>query len=624
MLSLLRSKRSNMLAWLLLVPLIIGLAGFGISDMLTGGFSTTVAEVGERTISAETYARALSRELRGASEQAGRQVTMAEARSLGLDRSVLSTLTRRAALEAEAERLGFMASEDAVAAEIAAIPAFRGPDGAFSRDQARLVLGNAGVTERELAEDTRAGLARGLIEAAVAGDMTLPPALLSTILTHRLETRSLRALRFDPERFGGVPEEPTAEELAAHHAAEAARFTLPETRVVTHALIDPAALAAGIEVPEAEIRARYDERIASFRTPERRSVSRLTFPSAEEAEAAKARIAAGEATLAALAAERGFTEANIALGEVTAAGLGTAEAAAVFGLPAPGLAGPVATDLGPALFEVHAILAATETPFEAAREGLRAELALTQARDLAAAKATQVEDLIAGGARIEEIAKEAGLAVGRLEVPLTGPAEGLAADPKLRALIFGAKVGTELDIAETSAGLRIALRVDEVRPERLPPVEEIAGAVRADLVLQRKRVAAEAAAASVLAAIRAGVGFEEAAARLGLAPVTAGPVRRDQAPPGLPAALLPLLFAAAPGEIVTASDAGGTVLAELTGIASFDPLTPENSQIAGLYQQTLDQSYAADIALYHAIAVEARQGVRVVPATIEATLSQIP
>jgi peptidyl-prolyl cis-trans isomerase D len=46
----------------------------------------------------------------------------------------------------------------------------------------------------------------------------------------------------------------------------------------------------------------------------------------------------------------------------------------------PGIAGPLPSEFGPALYRINAILAATETTFEEARETLKPELAADAAR----------------------------------------------------------------------------------------------------------------------------------------------------------------------------------------------------------------------------------------------------
>src|SRR5690606_26513793 len=97
-------------------------------------------------------------------------------------------------------------------------------------------------------------------------------------------------------------------------------------------------------------------RAAEYHQPERRLVERLVFATEDEAKAALDAIAKGETDFETLVTERGLTLDDINLDEVTRDSFGTAAGDAVFALAEPGLAGPVMTDLGPAIFRVNAIL----------------------------------------------------------------------------------------------------------------------------------------------------------------------------------------------------------------------------------------------------------------------------
>ncbi len=103
MLNAFRTKRSNILVWVLMVMLIVGLAGFGIG--VSGGLGNQdVAQVGDQSVTAEEYGRALDQELRSISGQLGRTLPMSEARQYGIDRMVLARLVNDATLDAEAAR----------------------------------------------------------------------------------------------------------------------------------------------------------------------------------------------------------------------------------------------------------------------------------------------------------------------------------------------------------------------------------------------------------------------------------------------------------------------------------------------------------------------------------------
>ena len=102
MLGSFRNRRAGVLIWALLVALVIGLAGFGIGAG-RGISSQNIARVGDEPITSEDYVRAMQQELRTLTQQAGRQLTMTEARQYGVDNMVLARLVNDAALDDEAD-----------------------------------------------------------------------------------------------------------------------------------------------------------------------------------------------------------------------------------------------------------------------------------------------------------------------------------------------------------------------------------------------------------------------------------------------------------------------------------------------------------------------------------------
>ena len=88
---------SRTVVWIIVGLLIVGLAGFGATSFT--GSVRTVGKVGNEWISVDDYARELQREMRAVEAQTGQPLTMAEARSLGIDQVVLSRLVQLAALD---------------------------------------------------------------------------------------------------------------------------------------------------------------------------------------------------------------------------------------------------------------------------------------------------------------------------------------------------------------------------------------------------------------------------------------------------------------------------------------------------------------------------------------------
>ncbi len=621
MLTMFRASRSNVIVWILLGLLIVGLAGFGITT--GGGGGRTVAQVGDARIEADTLARALDQELSAISRQIGRTLPMSEARQFGVDRMVLARLINDATLDDEAARLGLSTGDATVQRMVMATPAFRGTDGTFDRAAYGFALERTGMTPAEFETLLRAEATRELIAGSVQGAARMPETAATTILDYIGETRRIAWIELGADLLADPVPAPDAAALEAFHAENAARYTRPETRRITYALLDPAALAATIELTDAELRAAYEAERGRFDIPERRILDRIGFATTEEAAAARARIEAGEADFDAIAAERGLGPDAIDLGEQTRADLSPEAGEAVFAAPEPGVVGPAATPLGPSLFRINAILAASVTPFEAAREDLEAELALEAARAQVADAAAPVEDLIAGGARLEEVAAETEFELGTLalDAATTG---GLADDAAFREAAEAAEPGVETDLVELASGGLAALRVDAVEPPALIPLEEVRGQVAADWTAAETARLLQARAEEFAAEIEGGLTLADVAARLGREVQTAGPLGRADLLPEAPAGLVEAAFAAPPQVMVVRSEPGRSVLAQVAEVIPFAADTPQTEALETQVTEEIRMMAAEDILSSFVQALQLEAGVSVNQELFEQVLAQFP
>lgn len=622
MLGSFRKGRANVLIWALMGALIVGLAGFGIG--VGGGAGTsTVAQVGDRAVSSDDYVRALQQELRAYGQQLGREMPMSEARSYGIDRQVLGRLINDAALDEEAARLGLSAGDDAVRAQVMATEAFRGADGNFSRDAYTYALERINMRPAAFEELLRLEAARELVAGSLQGAAGMPPSAAGTVLAFLGEQRAFDWIRLDAGQLAAPVPAPTEADLQAEYDAHPDRYTRPETRRITYAAVTPASLAATIDIPEADLRAAYDAARASYETPERRVSDRIGFGTAEEAAAAKARLDAGEITFDALAAERGLAPADIDQGFVTAARLSGPARDAVFGATGPGIVGPVETPLGPSLYRINAILAATTTPFEEARADLAGTQATAEAEKRIQADTARIDDLVAGGATAEEVADETVLDLGTLSLD-AGTKGGLADDPAFRQAALGADTGIETDpIALADGGLAV-IRVDGVDPPALLPLAEVRDRVAADWTAARTADALATVADGYARELDGGLAFAALAERLGR-PVQAVPaLTRGDTAPGAPPELVADVFAAAPAGTVVRRDGDGVILARVGEVTPFDPSAADNAAVVTQVAQQLDRQAADDVLTLFTAAIRDGAGVSVNQALVDSTLARFP
>ena len=380
-------KAGNAALWIILLLLIFGLAGFGLSDF--GASARTVAKVGDREINVQQFMRALDAQQRQYQQLTGQSLTLEQIQATGLDRAALGQLVRDAALENAAANAGISVGDEVVSQEVLNQPGFQGGSG-FDRGIYEQALRRAGLTVRDFEEQIRASTASALLQQSVLGGVETPGIFVDTLFNYALENRDVTWARLSAGDLVEPVAEPTEEDLRAFYEENPGPFTLGETRVIDYAWLSPDDVAGEIEVDEDQLRQLYEDNIGEFVVPERRLVERLVFQTEDEASAALARIESGEASFEDLVDERGLSLADIDMGDVEADDLDAA-AEDVFALTEPGVVGPAPSPFGPALYRVNAILAAQETTFAQARGDLEEEAAADRARRIINDRITEVQ-----------------------------------------------------------------------------------------------------------------------------------------------------------------------------------------------------------------------------------------
>ena len=609
---------SKVAVWIILLLLIVGLTGFGVQNF--GGSIKSIGKVGDTEIDINRYARELDQEMRALRAQAGQNITFADAQAAGIDRVVLQRLIGTVAMENEAARIGISAGDGEVQRRVLSTPAFQNASGQFDRSVYQFTLEQVGMSPATYEELLRTETARNLLEGAIAGGVVAPGTYAQVIIDYLGEQRSFSWLRLDGSAVTTPLPEPDEAALKAFYEENTDAFMLPETRKITYAWLTPDMLIDRIEVDEETLRAIYAERSAEFNVPERRVVDRLVFVDEEEAARAMEELASGATTFNDLVAARSLTLDDVSLGEVTAEDLFGAEGEAVFGAGGPGLVGPVETDIGPALFRINAILYARSTPFEEVRDQLRAEYAAERARRMLADQITELEDLLAGGATLEELAAETDLELGRIDWT-EGSTEGIAAYAAFAEAARQAAPEDYPEILPLDDGGLFALRLDELVEAHPQPFEEARDRVVAlwEAAEMQKILRAEAEALREKIAAGAPIGT------LGYPVTVETGLARDAFIEGTPPDFVANVFALEKvGESAIAEDTGAVFLAQLTEIRPADRESPEAQQIAAAVREATVQSLSQDTLTMFIRAVQNRAGISINQAAINAVHAQFP
>ncbi len=604
------SSISKTAVWILLGLLILGLGGFGVTN-LSGGVSP-VGYVGDEEIPIDEYARQLQQEIRAVEAQTGEPLPFPQAQAMGLDRAVLGRLITTTALDHEAGQLGLSIGDDNLARQITEIPAFQGPDGSFDREAYQFALDRAGLTESRFEEQLRKETARTLLQAALVRGTRMPDTFADTIMTYAAERRNFSFIRLDQADLENPLPMPTEDELRSYYQANLPRFTTPEMKTITYAWLSPEMVVDQIDVPEDQLRAEYEKRAAEYNTPERRLVERLAFSDAAAAEAAKASVEAGETSFEALVQERGLDLADVDMGDVTRGALSGA-ADAVFGAEVGAVVGPFDSSLGPVLYRVNGVLEAQETPFEEVEAELRDDLAMDRARRLIESRLTEIDGLLAGGATLEELEAEAGMEVKQIDW-FRESGVGPANYESFRQAAQAVTTEDFPQIEEMEDGGIFALRLDGIVEPRVQPFEDVRSSVLAGWQSAETDRRLTEQAQALIPQLSEG----RAMTSLGYDVREEQEITRGAFIMGTPPNFLDQVFRMEPGELRVIGGLGAVYLVRLDDILPPDMDTPE---VAALQQQIAEQArqgLAQDLFQAYATDIQSRAGLQLDQAALNA------
>ena len=606
---------SKTFVWIIIGLAMLGLGGFGASNL--SGTIRTIGTVGDKHIDVGEYARQLGQEIRAVEAQTGEQLPFSRAQEIGLDQAVLGRLISERALDHEAAVLGLSIGDEALRDQIVDIPAFQGISGSFDREAYTFSLERNGTSESEFETRLREETARTLLQGAMISGVVMPSSYVSTLLDYIGETRDFTWARLASADLDAPLETASDEQLKTYFAENTADFMLPETKRLTYVQLSPDALIESIDIPEEDLRAEFEARVNQYKTPERRLVERLVYLDEEEANRAAAALEVAGTTFETLVDERGLALADIDLGDVDRLSLDAA-GETVFAANVGDVVGPLDTDLGPALFRVNGVLPAQVTTFDEAKPELQEILATDRARRFVSTMAQDFDDLLAGGATLEELADETDLEIGSIEW-FDGNGNGIGA---YVAFADAARVVTEEDfpqIENLEDGGVFALRLDEVLPVRPPEFEQAREQITASWENNQVESRLNEQAATLVPQLQSGTDF----AGLGLTATEESDQTRTGFVAGTPPSFMEDVFKMNIGD-VSVVDSFGTVL-----VVRLDAINPteenENADaLSAQLQAQIEQSLARDLYnIYSRDAVQ-RAGQNIDPRSLAAVHVNFP
>ncbi|HUF45951.1 MAG TPA: SurA N-terminal domain-containing protein [Aestuariivirgaceae bacterium] len=607
MLDAMRSRAGGWVAKIFIVLLAASFGVWGVADVFRGYQGDVLVTVGDIEITAEEYRDVFNRQLRAVSRQLGQPISPQQARQMGFGEQILSQLIGDAAFTAQARALGLAVPDHAIASEIAGNPAFQNAQGEFNPQDFRRLLTQSGISEGEYIALERRDMLTGAISEALDRGLKAPQPLVQALWQHRSERRD--AQYFEVRADDVTIPQPSDAELRQFYDDNPSPFQVPERREIALIHADPVELGARAEVAEEDIDAAYERRKGTFGTPERRVIQLIPFADAEEARVALERIRGGAQFLA-IASEKGLSEDDATLGELTRDGVpDPAFAEAAFGLAAGTVSEPIEGRLSTALLRVTEVIPAQQQPLAEVRDELARQLRLERGREEALDIFDKVEDGRLTGQSFEDIATTLDLEVRNLEVDRSGlDPEGrttdLPAKDEVLRTVFDLDIGIEADPVSTEDEGFVWVDVRNITPATVKRFEDAKDDALAAWKSRKTSQAVLERARELKQQAESGAALDELARQVGAEIRSVTDIARGTASENFDAPAVQALFAAAEGGYAVALQDGGASAKVIKSSAVLGPPFDASSAEAKAIAEAIETGLGDDLTLQYSAALQ--------------------
>lgn len=504
MLHFIRERAKGFFAWLIFILIVIPFAFWGINSYFEGGADAYVAKVNDAEISVQEFRRLLLQERAFRQQLLGENADPALLDDALIKRSVLERLLNTEAVAQAAEEAGFRISNVQLRAHILNNPQFQ-RDGRFDPQLYGRILNSMGLKEQAYEAELRRDLLVDQLIGTVPDTAFINSGELDQVLRLQYQQRRIAYLVLEVASF--MSDEPVPEaQIKAYYDDNLERYVIPEQVRVEYLELSASQLMDDIKVDEETLRKMYQEQQSEFMVPEERRASHIliaveegTDEKAEEAARKKAqeilqRLRKGE-PFEKLAKEfsddPGSATEGGDLGYFGKGMMVKAFEDKAFAMKVDEVSEPVRSRFGYHIIKLTGIRPAHGRDFKEVRATLEREYREQKAEEMFFDLGDRLTDLAYEVPdTLEVAAQELGLSLKVSDFFSREQGIGIAADPKVRAAAFNPDVleaGNNSEPITIGQDHVVVLRVKDHRPLSHRSLQEARTEIEQALRLERAR-----------------------------------------------------------------------------------------------------------------------------------------
>ncbi|MDR1026467.1 MAG: peptidyl-prolyl cis-trans isomerase [Lactobacillus sp.] len=595
-----KMKNSWFVKGILILTALSFMSLFGVAGYVGGMKNTPAIKVDDVVVYVDQIQIQLQREQQLARNMFGDSFEISDDIRNAMLQGIVQRELDNAIMTRMSQKYGLYVSNQLAKQIIYSQPQFIEADGRFNISKLRQMLSLSGWTEERYVNTIKRDILKQQIVYAPLANLNVPKVMVDGLAKIANTKRVFKYVKIDPEKVS-VNRSISQEELEQYYADFAQDFMRSESRNVSVIFLSMSDIEQKITPTKREMEEYYQANQSSVEVAENRQVLQMIFDSEENANKAYEEVKSVKDFESVAFELAGQNEYETDLGMVEKDMLIAEVADKVFYAKKNDVIAPTQSDLGWHVMKVKDIKAGSKKDAAEINKEIVAEIRKEKAYDAAYNMSKEIEDKIAAGTTLEDIAKDLNVKIAMITA-LTDEGDyfksvnapkSILNDRDVVETAFTYNVGEISQVVETDNGF-VVVRVDAINEAHVKPIEEVQADIKKMWLTNEKNAIAQEIVNDVMHDLEDGDNLNSVASRFRLSATTTPALKRSETFANINENMMMELFQEQIGTPRVINGNGGFIVAvpekDITSSNQFSQA--ELNMIANQARNALVQEYA--------------------------------